>query len=165
MSRHLSSLERTAGARLIERTSNGVVLTSSGLVMLDYAQKMSDAANQLAYSMNANSETVSGSVRITASEFVAAFVLPDLLSKLRNEEPNIDYEVIASDATDNLLRRDADIAIRMYRPTQLDLISRKVGDLKLAAFASNKYIERHGSPSHLEDFYDHSVIGHDRSPA
>lgn len=163
MSRHLSTLEKTAGSRLVERTTSGIILTSSGLAMLDYVEKMSDAASQLSYSMSSRSGAISGSVRITASEFVAAFVLPEILSKLRIEEPEIDFEVVASDATDNLLRRDADIAIRMYRPTQLDLISRKVGDLKLAAFASNEYIERRGNPSRIEDLFDHNVIGYDRN--
>jgi len=162
MSRHLSTLERRVGARLVERTGTGITLTSFGLVMLDQVQKMADAAGQLSHSMGAKSSALSGSVRISASKFVAAFVLPDLLSKLRIEEPDIDFEVLASDATDNLLRRDADIAIRMYRPTQLDLISIKVGDLKSAAFASHDYVSRCGVPSHLQDFVNHSVIGYDR---
>jgi len=163
MSRHLATLEKTVGARLVERTNAGVVLTSPGLEMLNYVQKMSDAASNLSYSISSKREEIRGSVRITASLFVAAFVLPEILSKLRVEEPAIDYEVVASEATGNLLRRDADIAIRMYRPTQLDLISSRVGDLKIAAFASNDYIERRGTPSRIEDLSEHNVIGYDRS--
>jgi len=165
MSRHLSALERAVDARLVERKPSGIVLTSSGLAMFEHVRKMSDAASQLSYSMRSKQGAISGSVRITASEFVAAFVLPEILSSLRAAEPAIDFEVVASDATDNLLRRDADIAIRMYRPTQLDLITRKVGDVKLAVFASNAYIERCGRPSRIEDLFDHDVIGYDRNQA
>jgi len=163
MSRHLSTLEQTFGTRLIRRKASGIVLTSSGLAMMKYAQEMSDVAGQLSHSMGSKSDRILGTVRITASEFVAAFVLPEILTELRAEEPEIDFEVIASDSTDNLLRRDADIAIRMYKPTQLDLISRKVGDLKLAAFASNEYVKRCGTPSGIEGLSDHNVIGFDRN--
>lgn len=165
MSRHLSALEHAVGARLVERKTSGIVLTSQGLSMFDHVQKMSDAAHQLSYTLGSAQSSISGSVRISASEFVAAFVLPEILSRLRVDERAIDLEVVATDATDNLLRRDADIAIRMYRPTQLDLITRKVGNLKLAAFASNAYIERRGRPSRIEDLFDHDVIGYDRNQA
>ena len=84
------------------------------------------------------------------------------MTALHLEEPDIEIELVASDRTDNLLQREADIAVRMYQPVQADLIARKVGDLKLAAFATPDYLARRGAPSSMSDFLHHDVVGYDR---
>jgi len=80
---------------------------------------------------------------------MATYILPDILNKLNQQEPNLTIELIASDKTENLLRREADIAIRMYRPTQDDVITKRVAELPIGMFAAHSYIKKHGSETFL----------------
>jgi DNA-binding transcriptional LysR family regulator len=93
---------------------------------------------------------------------MAAFVLPQMLARFATEEPGIEVELVASNQVDNLLRRDADIAIRMVTPSQEELIARKIGDVPLSACASKAYLNRRGVPSKPEDLLSHDLIGEDR---
>jgi len=163
MSRHVSVLEQQIGSRLFDRGIDGVVLTIAGARLMQHVDEMANAAARLSMAIDGETETLSGSIRITASDVVATYVMPKILTALRIIEPHISLEMVASDRTENLLRREADIAIRMYRPEQLDVISRKVGDLEMGMFASRSYIERRGMPESLEDILLHDVIGYDRS--
>ena len=163
LSRHISELEKTLGYRLFDRASNGLNLSPEGKRLIKHANTMNDAAHRLVLQAGSKSETVSGTVRITASQMMASYVLPDILAELNKLEPNISIEVVASDKTENLLRREADIAIRMYRPTQDDVITRKVGELPLGMFASRTYVEAHGNQLSIEDLAKHRFIGYDRS--
>lgn len=163
LSRHISALEQQTGARLFDRAPGGAALTAAGVNLLCHVQDMANAAARLSIAVDGNTATLSGSVRITASQIVATLILPEILTDLRQQEPEIDLELLASDKTDNLLRREADIAVRMYRPDQPDVIAKKVGDLKMGMYAARSYIERRGSPATLEAIKDHDVIGYDRS--
>ena len=164
ISRHISQLEQQIGARLFDRDVRGMALTPAGEKIYAHVKDMSDAAAKLTMASGPIAETLSGSVRITASNIVATFVLPDILSRLRQAEPAISLEVVATDNTENLLRREADIAVRMFRPTQGDVIAKKVGELNLGAFAHEDYIARKGMPTSLADFTEHDIIGYDRAP-
>lgn len=163
MSRHISTLEQEVGARLFERGVNGVALTATGASLMKHVEDMADAAARLDMVVAGNAETLSGSIRLTASDIVATYVLPALLTELRSAEPAITIELVATDTTENLLRREADIAVRMYRPTRSDIISQKVGELKMGMFASRSYLARCGMPESLEDVLQHDIIGYDRS--
>jgi len=163
LSRHISTLEQRLGERLFDRATGGVELTAVGLGLLRHAQKMADAAAHLSIAAEGRTESLTGSVRITASQIVATLILPSILTDLRALEPEIDLEIVASDQTDNLLLREADIAVRMYRPTQQDVFTKKVGDLKMGMYASTSYLDRHGRPETLVSILDHDVIGYDRS--
>ncbi|MEM9332493.1 MAG: LysR family transcriptional regulator [Pseudomonadota bacterium] len=163
MTRHISQLEEDLGYRLFERGRTGIQLTAAGAELLKHANMMAEAAARFQASSEGRHEAISGTVRITASRIVSTFILPDILTKLRTEEPGIQIELIASDETQNLLYRDADIAVRMFRPEQPDVITRKIADLELGAYATAGYFERKGIPQRLEDILDHDVIGYDRS--
>ena len=128
-----------------------------------HARVMADAAAKLSMAIDGRTETLKGTIRLTASQIMATYVLPDILTRLRMAEPSIEIEVVASDRTENLLWREADIAVRMYRPTQEDVISRKVGDLRMGMYASRSYVERYGLLEAIEDATDHAIIGYDRS--
>jgi DNA-binding transcriptional LysR family regulator len=106
---------------------------------------------------------VSGTVRIAASEVVSAYVLPPMIALLGEAEPSIEIEIVASNQVENLLRRDADIAIRMVEPVQQDLIARKVTDIRLCACAAISYLDRRGRPESLAELRAHDLIGFDRS--
>jgi len=163
MGRHIALLEEKLGVRLFDRVATGLELTETGAELLEYAEQMATSAGRLSLRAEGRSEAIAGTVRITASEIVAAYVLPEILTDLRRSEPEIDIELAASDRTENLLRREADIAVRMYRPTQNDVITRRVGSLKTGIFAAHDYLATRGEPGTLTDFQHHDVIGYDRS--
>ena len=108
-------------------------------------------------------ETLSGVVRVTASVIVSHYLLPSIFAKIRQLEPEIELELNPSDATENLLFREADIAVRMYRPEQLDVITRKVGTQKFALYATGEYLDRRGRPQNFADIDGHDMVGFDRS--
>lgn len=164
LSRHISLLETKLGTRLFDRKTSGVVLTESGANLLVHAAKMADAAAQISASLEGSGDVLSGTVRLTASRIMATFLLPDILVRIRTQHPQIDIELIASDETDNLLRREADIAVRMYRPSQLDVITSHCGDLGFGAYAAPSYIARRGMPGpDPQNLMSHDVIGYDKS--
>lgn len=163
MSRHISTLEDELGILLFERTGSGLVLTSAGLDLLEHARTMSSAAKRFSLSAAGKNEAIAGTVRITASQIVATYVLPPIFAKLRIAEPEITIELVATDDTKNLLLRDADIAVRMYQPTQNDVITKKIGEVKTGMFASKVYLHANRTPKSLSDVLEHSVIGYDRS--
>ena len=163
LSRHITELEKNIGQRLFYRTTKGLLLTPEGEYLAKHVAKMNNVAHNLSLQL-AETESITGTVRITASQIVATYILPNILTDMHEVEPNIEVEVVASDRTDNLLRREADIAIRMYRPTQDDVITKKVGEFELGMFAANSYIEQNGTPSSMRELLDHNFIGYDRSP-
>lgn len=163
LSRHIAQLEQEVGERLFDRDKTGVVLTPRGAGLMRHAKDMADAAARLSLTLDSQDTTLSGSVRVTASQVVATYVLPTILTRLRIAEPEIAIELVASDRTENLLRREADIAVRMYRPTQEDVIAKKIGELKMGMFASKDYIERNGVFEDFDAATEHNFIGYDRS--
>lgn len=163
LSRHIASLEIQTDSRLFERCPGGLELTEAGAELYDYALRMADAAEDLRLATEGRVQSLSGTVRLTASAIMATYVLPDILTALRRAEPEIEIELIASDRTENLLQREADIAVRMYRPTQVDVITRKIADLSSGAFATPGYLESRGIPETIEDLRSHDVVGYDRS--
>ncbi|GGX49949.1 LysR family transcriptional regulator [Tateyamaria omphalii] len=163
LSRHIAQLEATLGTRLFDRSSGGMVLTDEGADLLAHATTMVDAAARFGTDRDGHGKEIAGTVRLTASHVVANFILPPILCDLHATYPGIEIEVMASDTTENLLRREADIALRMYRPTQPDVIAKHIADLPLGAYAAPSYIEKHGAPDTLDDLMDHSIIGYDRS--
>lgn len=163
LSRHIAALEDRLDTRLFERSREGMILTETGLQLRGYASLMADAAAQFVSASTATQSQQGGTVRITASQFVATFLLPEVLRRLRKAHPEIDIEIVASDTTENLLRREADIALRMYRPSQLDVISKRLGNLEVGVFAAHSYVARRGLPSDFAQLAKHDVIGYDRN--
>ena len=163
LSRHVALLETQMGTRLFDRSNDGVVLTQAGSDLMAQASTMADAAARLGTLRDGRSPKMAGTVRITASQIVATYHLPQILSRFHQRHPDVELELVASDETENLLRREADIAVRMYRPTQNDVITQHVGTFGLAAYATPDYVARHGMPSGINDLTDHQVIGYDRS--
>jgi DNA-binding transcriptional LysR family regulator len=159
--RHIAELERELGIILFRRGLGGYELTERGAALFTKAQTIGADMDRFALHAAAAEESLSGTIRISASEAMAAFVLPEILTRFSIEEPGIEVELVASNQIDNLLRRDADIAIRMVTPSQEELIARKVGDIPLSACASKTYLDRRGVPSKPEDLLSHDLIGED----
>lgn len=163
LSRHVRELETVLGVILFTRSAQGLDPTNAGLALIKDARAMGDAAEALNLKAQSRSEHLFGTVRITASVIVANLMLPQILATLRELEPSIQIEIVASDTNQNLLRRDADIAIRMADPTQNALIARKLGDTPLGLFATRAYFDRKGRVTEREDLRHHDLIGLDRS--
>ncbi len=161
--RHIQQLQDQLGAVLFQRGDKGYVLTNTGLELVDHALSMQVAAAQISLVAEGRAEDVSGTVRITASEVMATFVLPDVLAKLLKAEPSLQIELVGTNSTENLLLREADIAIRMVRPDQQSLISRKLGEISLGMFAAPSYLDRYGTPGDLDALGRHVLLGYDRS--
>ncbi len=165
LSRHVRELETALGVTLFTRSVRGLEPTEAALGLIDDARAMGAAAEALALKAEGRSQALTGTVRITASVVVANLLLPPLLVGLREAEPHIQVEIVASDMAQNLLRRDADIALRMFDPTQNALIARRLGETPLGIFGARSYFAKHGKPAAIPDILDHDVIGFDRGDA
>lgn len=163
LGRHVTELEHALGVTLFRRGRRGYQLTEAGTVLYERGKVVSDEAAAFSLLALGSVEAIEGTVRIAASEVVAAYVLPGITARLGVEEPGIEVEIVASNQVENLLRRDADIAIRMVRPTQGELVARKVGDIPLCLAAARTYLDARGRPEALADLLDHRLIGFDRS--
>jgi DNA-binding transcriptional LysR family regulator len=146
---------------LFERTGRGLVPTATALRLADSARSMDAGAQQLARTLAGVQTKTSGTVRITASVPVATYLLPQLLAHMRQRLPDIQIELVSSNLVSNLLRRDADIALRMVRPDQGSLIAKKIADVGLGAFAHRDYLSCHATLRQPLDLLQHELIGSD----
>lgn len=161
--RHIETLEQQLGITLFERTLTGLKPNATALRMYEPVAQAQNALAEATILAAGAQEQLAGSVRITASNVVCHYVLPTLLKPLREQYPAIAIEIVPSDSAENLLLREADIAIRMFRPTQLELITKKLGELPMVCTAHDSYLQRRGTPTEVADLYDHDIIGFDRS--
>lgn len=162
LGRHVQAVEAALEITLFTRTAQGQALTEAGQALLAPARAMQAAAAELALTARGRSEGIAGTVRITASRVVSHVILPPVLARLREAEPGIQIDLVPSDTTENLLFGEADIALRMYRPTQPDLVARQVADLPLGLYAAKTYLDRKGRPSTPDDLMRMDFIGQDR---
>lgn len=163
VSRQVSALEEELGVSLFERTNSGLVLTQSGAVLMEQVKTMADAATNLSRLASGHVDSVEGLVCISATEMIAAFVLPPIVKKLRQQWPKIEIEIIASSDTSDLSRREADIAIRNYRPKQQELIAKRVQNTLGHLYASKCYLNNIEHRQTPEDLNDAVFLGSDRS--
>lgn len=160
LGRQISTLEQQLGAELFHRRPRGLALTESGAALVGPARQMQEASRQISLAAAGQQTRLDGTVRITASVATAAHHMPAIIAEMRAAEPGIEIELVASDESRNLLYREADIAVRMYRPTQLDLITRHIGDLEIGIYAAQSYIDRCGLPQ-PDDWREHDFVGFD----
>ena len=159
LGRQVTALEQELGVTLFERSGKGVELTPSGLDLLEHVRSMGEAASNLSLTASGQSNSVEGNVCISATELMAVFVLPTIVQKLRRLQPGINIELIASNSVSDLKRREADIAIRAFRPTQPDLIAKKIGDLTAHLYAAASYHDQLGHPTSQDELNEASFIG------
>ncbi|MEZ5653721.1 MAG: LysR family transcriptional regulator [Burkholderiaceae bacterium] len=163
--RQIEAFERQIGQPLFERTGRGVTPTDAARRIAAEARRMQQGAERLAAAAASGPGEMAGLVRITASRKFAVHVLPRMIAALQIEAPEIDIALVASDEVSNLLRRDADIAVRMVDPEQGSLIARRIGKVPVVAVAHRDYIARHGLPRSLPDLLQHRLIGPDHDTA
>jgi DNA-binding transcriptional LysR family regulator len=161
--RQIEKLEEVLGAVLFTRSQTGLTPTEVATVTLPYAESMAGVADALVRTASAPSDAEQGTVRVTCSEVVGAEVLPRILADLRRAHPRLQIELSLSNANEDLLRRDADVAVRMAEPTQGALVAKRVGRVKLGVFASELYLKERGVPRSMADaLRGHALIGKDR---
>ena len=162
--RHIEALEAQLGLPLFTRSGSGLSPTRAALALAPHARAMASAAETLLRTAGGEADEERAVVRITAGDIVAAEVLPPILRDFRRAHPGIDIELSVSNAQADLLRRDADIAVRMVRPTQGALFARRVGAVRVGFFAHKDYIARRGVPQGMDDLASFDLIGPDRGP-
>jgi DNA-binding transcriptional LysR family regulator len=160
--RHVDALEDSLGIALFTRSQGGLVPTESALALVPHAEAMASAAEALRRAASGEAEEDRGTVRVTASEMIGTEVLPAILTRFREKHPRIVIELMLSNRSEDLLQREADIAIRMIRPTQSALLAKKVGELGLGLHAHQNYVQAHGLPASVDELSAHTIIGFDR---
>ena len=157
--RHVAELESQLGLVLFDRNGRGLLPTEAAYHLAESARIMQSGADQLARNVLGADLGASGTVRITASQPVSCYVLPPLLAQMRLSLPDVQVELVASNEVSNLLRREADIAVRMVQPQQASIIARRVGKVTLRACAHQDYLRRRGVPRQPSDLLAHDLIG------
>lgn len=167
--RHIDALELALGLSLFTRSQSGFIATDAALALQGHAETLASASSALLRAASGmgrgENQQIQGTVRITASEVISIEVLPAMLVRLRATHPGISIELDVSNRIENLLRRDADIAVRMQRPEQDVLIARRIGNIDLGLHARRDYLERQGTPRTWNDLKGHALIGIDRETA
>jgi DNA-binding transcriptional LysR family regulator len=161
--RHIETLEQDLGRALFERTLTGLKPNSAALRIFEPVSQAQGALAEATMMAEGAQAEYGGTVRVTASVMISHYVLPRLLLPIRERYPGIALEIVPADSTENLLLREADIAIRMFRPTQLELVTRHLGDISIVPAAHQSYLDRRGTPQAPLDLADHDLIGLDRS--
>lgn len=161
--RQVSALEAQLGVALFERAGRSVVVTPLGLELVEHVRSMSEAAQRLSRAAAGQSASLEGPICIAASELDAAVLVAPLVPKLRALAPGLEIEIVASNAAQDLRRREADIALRSFRPTEPELVTRRVRDSRAFLYASTAYVRSLGSRVTKETLSRATFIGFDRS--
>jgi len=165
MGRQVAALEAALEINLFTRSLDGLAPTEAALRLLPAAEAMAAAAETAQRAASGAFDEGRGTVRITASEVIGAEVLPSILARFHELHPAITLELALTDRNEDLLRGDADVAVRMMRPTQDALIAKRIGRIDVALYAHRRYLKAQGLPRLRDDLAGHALIGSDRDPA
>ena len=159
--RHISALEDSFGVALFTRSRAGLLPTEAALALRPYAEEMHSTAAALRRAAASHGEGVKGTVRVSASEIVGVEVLPSIVAQLREAHPQLTVELVSTNRLQDLLLREADIAVRMAPPRQESLVARRVGGVAVGLFAHKEYLAHHGTPKSVSELAQHALIGFD----
>jgi len=160
--RHIDALEAALGMSLFSRSPQGLKPTPAALELVSHAETMAAASAALQRTASGGAKEARGTVRITASEMIGCEVLPPMLASFRNSYPGIAIELALNNRNEDLLRRDADIAVRMVRPRQKSLVARRIGKTAIGLYAHRNYVAKFGLPKEIAELKQHCLIGYDR---
>ena len=162
LGRHIGELERVLGLCLFTRSPKGLAPTDAAFELRPHAQAMAAAAEALLRTASGSASDARGVVRITAPEIIGAEILPPILTRFRQNYPRVTIELALTNVTENLLAREADIAVRLVRPSQAALVAKKVGNVRFGCYAHRDYLKRRGTPRSFADLSTHTLIGFDK---
>jgi DNA-binding transcriptional LysR family regulator len=160
--RHVDALEEALGVTLFTRSPRGLAPTPAAIALAPHGEAMAAAAAALSRSASSEAALDKGVVRVTASEIVGCEVLPSIFAGFHAGHPGVAIELAVTNRNEDLARGDADIAVRMVRPTQSGLVARRIGAARIGLYARRDYCDRFGSPRSLADLKHHCVSGFDR---
>jgi DNA-binding transcriptional LysR family regulator len=161
--RHIAALEKSLGLALFTRSQTGLMPTEAAQSLRGFAESMQSTAASLERAAASQGAGVRGTVRVTCSDVIGVEVLPPIVTALRDKYPELKVELVLTNRVQDLLRREADMAVRMVRPRQELLVARRIGQIKVGLYAHQRYLARHGTPSSIADLATHSLIGHDET--
>lgn len=163
--RQIAALEDELHVTLIERVGRGIELTPSGLALVEHVRTMADAARQLSLVASGRSESLEGTVTVTASDSICVYLLAPLFAEVRRRHPGLVLDVVASSRTTDLRQREADIAIRNFRPEDEELVATRLPEEHGGFYATPEYLDRIGRPSAADDLSHVDFIGFNRDPS
>ena len=165
VARHVDALEAALGGDLFVRSQRGLDPTDLAHALRPQAQIMATTAAALVRTASGTLGAVAGTVRISASDVVGVEHLPPILTCLKREHPGLVIELTLSDQLDDLLAREADIAVRMTQPTQTALLAKRLPSVEIGFHAHRDYLDRRGTPVDMMDLARHDLIGYDMETA
>jgi len=165
LSRRIASLEGQLKGQLFQRTPKGLLLTEAGENVLAGARRVEEEALAIERQADAAQQNLTGTVRISVTEGIGAVWLPQRIAAFHDTYPGVCVEVLVDNRAANLVRREADIAIRMFRPDQPDLIAKRVGGVVMGLYGARSYFERHGKPGRISHLKEHFLVGFDETMA
>jgi DNA-binding transcriptional LysR family regulator len=163
--RHIASLEKALGTALFTRSPTGLLPTDSALALRTYAESMESTAAALERAATSQGDGVRGVVRITASEVIGVEILPPIITRLHAQHRELKVELVLTNRVQDLLRREADIAVRMIHPRQQSLVARRIGSVEIGLHATREYLDLHGTPRNTAELAQHAIIGFDQPTA
>ena len=163
--RHIDALETALGVALFVRSPRGLAPSEAALHLVPHVEAMASASAALSRAAAGETDAESGVVRVTASEIIGCEVLAAILARFRAERPGVVIELVVTNRNEDLSRRDADIAVRMTRPTQAALVARRIGQTRIGLYAHRDYLARFGTPATIAELAAHRLIGYDRDDA
>jgi DNA-binding transcriptional LysR family regulator len=161
--RHIAALEKSLGLALFTRSQSGLMPTEAAQSLRGFAESMQSTAASLERAAASQGAGVRGTVRLTCSDVIGVEVLPPIVTALRDRYPDLKVELVLTNRVQDLLRSEADIAVRMVRPRQELLVARRIGQIKVGLYAHQRYLDRHGTPGSIVDLAAHSLIGFDQT--
>jgi DNA-binding transcriptional LysR family regulator len=160
--RHMDALEQALGVALFTRMQHGLIPTPLAAELLSSAEAMEAAVKQASRVASGGAQEEGGTVRLTVSQMMGGEVLPALLADYRRQHPRVNIELVLSNKSEDLLRREADIAVRMVKPTQQSLIAKRLGRVDIGIYAHRDYVKQFGMPRSVMELAQHSIIGPDQ---
>ncbi len=161
LGRQIATLESDLGTPLFTRSTDGLRPTEIAMELVPHGRAMAAAAAALMRTASGRDGELRGTIRLAASEIVGGVVLPPILARFRALHPRVDIALSLSNRVEDLLRGDADLAVRNVAPTQTALVSRKIGEAPVSFFTHRDYVAAHGLPASVADLGDHTLIGLD----
>lgn len=162
LSRQILELEKSLRLQLFQRSSQGLRLTDAGHNLIEAAEQMEQASEQFLRQASGLSAELSGDLRISANEILGIYLLPPAIAAFTRLHPQVQIELVISNQISRLDKREADIALRMFQPTQVSLAARRIAHMELGFFAHRDYLTTQGEPHSLEEIKTHRIIGFDQ---
>lgn len=161
--RRIEALEQSVGVSLFIRSPSGLLPTETARELIGHVEAMALAANAFNRAASADVAQTGGTVRLTAGKLLGVEILPPMLRRLRQQHPQLALELNVSNRLQTLSQQEADVAVRIRRPTEASVVARKVGDLHVGLYATPELLAEQGVPETSEDLRRFPLIGPDRN--